>query len=181
MKIACNVIENGHKDNRLDEFLQHTDALYGFALKLTKTAEDAKDLVQDTFLRAVRYVNHYEEGTNTRSWLFRMMHNLFINSYRREKKNPIIKVKEDSDFPFDISVKPAVYEHSFSDEVMLAFNSLNPDMKAALFLCDVESLKYDEIAKILSVPLCTVKTRIHRARSYVRKSLLNSGFFISNN
>ncbi|MEL7005148.1 MAG: RNA polymerase sigma factor [Bacteroidota bacterium] len=181
MKTACNVINDDHRDACLEEFLEHTDALYGFALRLTKTSDDANDLVQDTYLRAVRYVDHYERGTNTRSWLFRMMHNLFINNYHREKKNPIIKMNEDNDYQFDVAVKPEVYQHTFSDEVMIAFNGLNPNMKAALFLCDVENLKYDEIAEILSIPLCTVKTRIHRARSSVKKSLLNSGFFIRNN
>lgn len=169
------------QDRRLEEFLLHTDVLYGFALKLTSIKDDAQDLVQDTFLRAVRYVDHYTEGTNTRSWLLKMMHNLFINNYRKEKRNPILKNHDDSYEITQPAIHPEVYQNSFSDEVMIAFNHLNADMKAVLYLCDVEGLKYVEISEILDVPVCTVKTRIHRARAALRKTLLNSGFQARNN
>lgn len=181
MKLVCKASEIDYKERCLDEFLQHADSLYGFASRLTRTADDAKDLVQDTFLRAMRYIDRYEEGTNKHAWLFTIMHNLFINQYRKQKRNPLIPIEGDNGFHFDSPVKPEVFQHSFSDELMIAFNLLKPDMKTVLFLCDIENLKYDEISKILNIPLATVKTRIHRARAFLRKSLLNSGFFPRNN
>ena len=181
MKITCKASDISYKDRCLNEFLQHADSLYGFAARLTRTLDDAKDLVQDTFLRAMRYVDHYEEGTNTRSWLFTIMHNLFINQYRRQQKSPLVPLEGDNGFHFDRPVKPEVFQNSFSDELMVVFNKLKPDMKAVLFLCDVENLKYEEISKILDIPIATVKTRIHRSRTFLRESLLRSGFFPRNN
>ncbi len=176
-------ITTTERDQYLSEFLEHTNALYHFAVKLTSNDEDANDLVQDTFLRAVKYYQHYELGTNARSWLFRMMYNLFINSYRRQQNNPIIEIPEDNagNPYYESSVRPEVFKNTFSDEVMNSFNGLKPEFKSAIFLRDFEGLKYDEISKVLDIPVCTVKTRLHRARTLMRKSLTSSGFYSRNN
>lgn len=167
----------------LDEFLQHSGTMYHFALKLTNNSEDAQDLVQDTFLRAFRYYDHYKPGTNSRSWLFKLMYNLFINNYRRKQNSPLIELDDDRTHNpyYDKPVRPDVFKNSFSDEVMLAFNRLKPELKSALFLRDFEGLKYNEISKVLNIPVYTVKTRIHRARTLMRKSLVNSGVYLRNN
>ncbi|MCG8390062.1 MAG: RNA polymerase sigma factor [Cytophagales bacterium] len=171
------------REQYLDEFLLHTDALYHFAVKLTQNDEDAQDLVQDTYLRAFKYHSHYELGTNSRSWLFRMMYNLFINDYRRKQKSPFVEIDDEkNDHPYyNRPVRPDVFQNTFSDEVMLAFNNLKSEFKSAIFLRDFEGLKYDEISKILDIPVCTVKTRIHRARTLMRRSLVDSGFYSRNN
>ena len=170
-------------EKHLEEFLQHTDAMFHFAVKLANNEEDAQDLVQDTFLRAFKYQNYYEPGTNARSWLFKMMYNLFVNSYRRKQKGPFVEMTdENNDINYyETPVKPDVFRNTFSDEVMNAFNALKEEFKWAIFLRDFEGLKYEEISKVLDIPLCTVKTRIHRARMLMRKSLMDSGFYGRNN
>ncbi len=171
------------REEYLEEFMQHTNAMYHFAVKLTNNEEDAQDLVQDTFLRAVKYYEHYELGTNARSWLFRMMYNLFINNYRRKQNSPLVEMPEDgtNNPHYERAVKPEVFQNTFSDEVMMAFNHLKSEFKSALYLRDFEGLKYDEISKVLDIPICTVKTRLHRARTLMRNSLVNSGFYSRNN
>ena len=111
------------------------------------------------------------------------MYNLFVNSYRRKQKGPFVEVNEennDSNY-YEQPVRPDVFQNTFSDEVMNAFNGLKDEFKLAIFLRDFEGLKYDEISKVLNIPLCTVKTRIHRARTLMRKSLIDSGFYGRNN
>ena len=175
----CELLSSTPSGEYCDEFLQHAGTMYHFALKLTNSNEDAQDLVQDTFLRAFRYYDHYKPGTNSRSWLFKLMYNLFINGYRRKQNSPLIELDDERNLNpyYDKPVKPEVFKNSFSDEVMLAFNRLKPELKSALFLRDFEGLKYNEIAKVLNIPVYTVKTRIHRARTLMRKSLVKSGFY----
>ncbi|MEO1052337.1 MAG: RNA polymerase sigma factor [Bacteroidota bacterium] len=167
----------------VNEFLLHLDSLYSFALKLTSNEENARDLVQDAYLRALRYVEHYTPGTNARAWLFKLMYNQFVNDYRRKQNSPLVEIDEDSqgNSYYERPISPEVFNNTLSDEVVLAFNHLKSDLKAVIYLRDFESLKYDEISKVLDIPVCTVKTRIHRGRTLMRQSLAKSGFFSRNN
>ena len=154
------------------DFIKHSDILYGFAYRLAQNADDAKDLVQDTFLRALKYADHYTPGTNARSWLYRIMYNLFINQYRKQRRSPIVAAHEhEEDRGGQYTISPDAFRNSMSDEVMLAFNQLKPEFKSVLYLRDFEDLKYEEISHVLDIPICTVKTRIHRARLYMRQTL----------
>jgi len=163
------------------EFIQHGEALLGFAMKLVRNEDDAKDLVQDTYLRALNYADHYTPGTHARSWLYRILYNLFINQYRRKKRSPIVDVVEHDEQRSTHVIDPEAFRHALSDEVMLAFNSLKPEFKTVLYLRDFEDLKYEEIAQILQVPVCTIKTRIHRARLYMRRKLAKLKAFAMRN
>ena len=149
--------------------LAHIDSLYGMALRLTRRAADAEDLVQDTYLKAFRSANQFEAGTNLKAWLFTILHNTFRNNRRHDGRNP---VDVDSE-----AVERAAGEGSAdqSPEQLLSRQTLDADLQAALdalpdafrqavWLRDVEELSYAEIAKILDVPIGTVMSRISRGR-----------------
>ena len=160
----------------IGEFGEYIDALYNFAYRLTEDEEEAKDLVQETYYRAYYYFDHYQLGTNPKSWLFRILKNLFINDYHRKSKISFSDYEDTDAFKavahndgYNIMMK------SFSDQVIAAFNILPPDLKMIVYLRDLEDLRYDEIQEVLDIPLSTVKTRLHRARNMLRKKLINLG------
>ncbi|HXH18324.1 MAG TPA: sigma-70 family RNA polymerase sigma factor, partial [Chitinophagales bacterium] len=139
------------------EFYPHVDALYNFAYHLVYNEEDAKDLVQDTYLKAYRFAESYEEGTNAKAWLFKILKNAFINEYRRKAKQPA-KVDYEDVIAFQDAedVKPAgtvdlrleIFQGMIGDEVTRAINSLPVDFRTVILLCDIEGFTYEEIAKI---------------------------------
>jgi len=164
------------------EFLPHLNSLYYFALKLTGDEEMAQDLVQETFLRALRFYEKYEVGTNARAWLFKMMKNLFINEFRREKRQPQrvdidsvfsgVGEEEEEQTPPSTMVVEEASSASLSDEVAKALASLPVEFRTILILADVEQFTYEEIATILDMPIGTVRSRLHRARHLLREKLL---------
>jgi RNA polymerase sigma-70 factor (ECF subfamily) len=155
------------------EALPHMDALFNFALRMTGDSDDANDLVQDTFLKAFRFFDKFEKGTNCKAWLFRILKNTFINTYRKKTKEPD-KVDYEDVENFYESVKPSstdsahlekeIYDNLLDDEISSAIASLPDDFKTVIILSDIEGFTYDEIADFVDVPVGTVRSRLHRAR-----------------
>jgi len=163
-----------------DELLPHADALYNFAYHLTYNEEDANDLVQDTFMKAFRFIGSYEKGTNAKAWLFKILKNGFINEYRRKAKQPNkvdyedIIAYQDADedkggVVFDL--REDIFDGMMGDEITVAINSLPIDFKTVILLCDIEGFTYEEISKIIDIPIGTVRSRLHRARNMLKESL----------
>lgn len=174
--------------NRESEFrkeaLSHTDAVYRMALRLTKNRVDAEDLVQETFLKAYRFWDSFEQGSNCRAWLFKILTNLFITSYHK-------KSREKQQFTYDDVESHYLYnqieggndKHQFSDPEKMLFNQLlDDDVKKAIeelpedfrivvVLSFVEGFSYQEIADIVGIQLGTVKSRLHRGRKLLQKGL----------
>lgn len=155
------------------EALPHMDALYNFALRMTGDSDDANDLVQDTYLKAFRFFDKFEKGTNCKAWLFRILKNTFINTYRKKTKEPD-KVDYEDVESFYENVKPSstdsahlekeIYDNLLDDEISAAIASLPDDFKTVVILSDIEGFTYDEIADFVDVPVGTVRSRLHRAR-----------------
>lgn len=163
-----------------NELLPHADALYNFAYHLTYNEEDANDLVQETFLKAFRFINSFDSGTNAKAWLFKILKNGFINEYRRKKKEPNkvdyedIIAYQDADeekggVAFDL--REDIFDGMMGDEITVALDKLPVDFKTIILLCDIEEFSYEEIAKILDIPIGTVRSRLHRARNALKESL----------
>ena len=163
------------------EALPHSDVLYNFALRMTNNAADAEDLLQETFLKAFRFWDKYEQGTNIRAWLFRIMKNSYINRYRRESKEPETvdydevknfynTIRGESADPNDL--QEAIFGNLLDDDVTGAIAELPEDFRTVLILSDIEGLTYEEIADFADIPLGTVRSRLHRARKVLRARLL---------
>jgi RNA polymerase sigma factor (sigma-70 family) len=162
------------------EFLPHIDSLYNFATYLQNDDEVAKDLLQETYMRAYRFINYYEKGTNAKAWLIRILKNTFINEYRRKSKLPTKVEFEDTYQQVDeeeegstqnVDLRQEIYNTLVGDEITTAVNALPVDYRLIILLCDVEGFKYDEIAKIIDVPIGTVRSRLHRARNMLKEKL----------
>jgi len=164
-----------------EEFLPHIDALFTFAYHLTYNDENAKDLVQETFLKAYRFIESYKEGTNAKAWLFKILKNAFINDYRKKAKQPN-KVdyeeiasyhdSEDGNYKY-LDLRHEIFQGMIGDEVAAALNSLPVDFKTVVLLCDIEGFTYEEMAKIINIPIGTVRSRLHRARNMLKERLKN--------
>lgn len=164
------------------EFLPHLDSLYFFALKLTGNEDSAQDLVQETFLKAFRFCDKYQEGTNAKAWLFKILKNIFINEFRKEKRQgqyvdfesvaPTISEDEEETKIPSAMVEEEASSTSLSDEVAKALASLPVEFRTIIILADVEQFTYEEIAAILDIPIGTVRSRLHRARQLLREKLL---------
>jgi len=162
------------------EFLPHIDSMYNFAYRLTFDEDDAKDLVQDTYLKAYRFIQSFEQGTNAKAWLFRILKNSFINDFRKKSKQPA-KVdyqevetfynSEDVDKSITTDLRVDAVQDMIGDEISNALNSLDVDFRTVIILCDLEGFKYDEMAKILDIPIGTVRSRLHRARNLLKEKL----------
>ena len=162
------------------EFLPQIDALYTFAYHLAYNEEDANDLVQETYLKAYRFIDKYREGTNAKAWLFKILKNVFINQYRRKSKRPT-KVdyeevigyhdEEESSYSSYLDLREEMFQDMIGDEVTNAINSLPVDFRVVILLCDVEGFTYEEISKIIDIPIGTVRSRLHRARNMLKEKL----------
>ena len=162
------------------EFFPHADALYNFAFHLTYNEDDANDLVQDTFLKSYRFINSYEKGTNAKAWLFKILKNSFINEYRKKSRTPRevdyedYIAYQDSDEATGIGsldMRSNVFQNMMGDEITNAINSLPADFRTVILLCDVEDFSYEEIAKIVDIPIGTVRSRLHRSRNMLKDQL----------
>lgn len=154
------------------EFTPHMDALYNYAYRLTRNADDAEDLLQDVLMRSYRYAHYYEPGSNAKSWLFRMMNNHFINLYRKKSKSPEKVEFEAVDFKAgEQSTDLKSFYNSIGDEMLSSLNALPDHLRSIVLLSDVEGFKYEEISKIMDIPLGTVKTWIHKARNVLKDKL----------
>ena len=164
------------------EFLPNADALYNFAYHLTFDEEDSNDLVQDTFLKAWRFINSYQEGTNAKAWLFKILKNTFINEYRRKKVRPAevdyedfltYQESDDTRQVGSLDLRQEIFQNMLGDEMTKAINELPVDFRTIILLCDVEDFSYEEIAKIIDIPIGTVRSRLFRARNMLKDKLRN--------
>ena len=164
------------------EAIPHMDILYNYALRMTSNPDDAHDLVQETFLKAYRFWDKYEKGTNIKAWLFRILKNSYINRYRKETKEPDTVDYEDiqnfyhtiryqSSDPNDLQEK--IFGGLLEDDVARALESLPEDFRTVVILCDIEGLTYEEIAEFVDCPIGTVRSRIHRGRKMLRVKLFD--------
>lgn len=174
-----------HDRQRLDrifeeELLPHADALKTFAFHLTFNEEEANDLVQETYLKAYRFIDKYEEGTHAKAWLFKILKNAFINEYRKKSRRPAkvdyeeISAYHDSDddrITGYTDLREDIFENMMGDEVTTAINALPLDFRTVILLCDIEDFTYEEIAKIIDVPIGTVRSRLFRARNMLKEML----------
>lgn len=166
-----------HKDFE-EEALQHLDLLFNFARKMTNSSEDASDLVQETYLKAFRFWNSYEKGTNIKAWLFRILRNTHINRYRRESKEPdavdfetVQNLNHKSNGQGSAALDQ-ILGSLLEDDVSLAIASLPDDFRTVVILSDIEGLSYEEIAEFVECPIGTVRSRLHRGRRVLRSQLL---------
>ena len=180
----ANVDENINKvekDAQFEkEFMPLINSLYNFAYRLTLDEDDANDLVQETYLKAYRFFNSYEQGTNAKAWLFRILKNSFINDFRKKSKEPS-KVdyqevesfynSDDIDENITTDLRVESLQDMIGDEVANALNSLAVDFRTIIILCDLEGFTYEEMAKILDIPIGTVRSRLHRARNLLKDKL----------
>jgi RNA polymerase sigma-70 factor (ECF subfamily) len=163
-------------------------SLYSAALRMTRNPSDAEDLVQETYLKAYRAFGSFKEGTNLKAWLYRILTNTFINSYRARKRRP---EQTDIDDVEDLylyrrlggleavnagrSPEEEVLEHFTEAEVKAAVEALPEQFRMAVLLADVEGFSYKEIAEILDIPIGTVMSRLHRGRKSLQKTLHDFG------
>jgi len=172
--------EKKNKEIFKKELLPHIDSLHTFAYHLSYNEEDANDLVQETYLKAYRFIEKYREGTNAKAWLFKILKNAYINQYRKKSKRPkkvdfedIVKY-QDSDiagFTTYEDLRVELFENMMGDEVTIAINTLPIDFRTVILLCDIEGFTYEEISKIIDVPIGTVRSRLFRARNLLKEKL----------
>lgn len=162
------------------ELIPHADALYNFAYHLTYNEEDANDLVQEAYLKAYKYIYQYQSGTNGKAWLFRILKNTFINDYRKVSKQPnTVDYQELVDIHMEDEIasshlydlREEIFNGSMGDEISTALNDLPIDFKTVILLCDIEGFSYEEISKILEIPIGTVRSRLHRGRNILKEKL----------
>ncbi len=155
------------------EAVPHMDSLYNFALKMTGDSDDASDLIQETYLKAFRFFDKFEKGTNCKAWLFRIMKNTYINTYRKSIKEPDkVDYEEVENFYENIKasntdsahLEKDIYDNLLDDELSGAISSLPEDFRTVVILADIEGFTYEEIADFIDVPVGTVRSRLHRAR-----------------
>jgi len=162
--------------------LQHLDPMYSAALRLTKNERDAEDLVQDTFLRAYRFFDKFERGTNMKAWLFKILTNTFINRYRRRVKERTVVEGSERDTVHDRFISrdateyPAnpeqyFFDRQLTDDILGAIDSLPIDFRLVVILADLQEFSYKEIAEILGCPVGTVMSRLYRGRKLLQKML----------
>jgi len=176
-----NTLEKDYEKIFNDEFLPHADALYNFAYYLVYNEDDANDLVQETFMKAFRFVDKYEVGSNARAWLFKILKNGFINQYRKKSKRPTevdfedITNFHDGDSDSNLAgfedLRTEMFEHMLGDEVTNAINSLSLPYRTVVLLADIEGFTYKEIAAIMNIELGTVRSRLNRARNLLKNRL----------
>jgi RNA polymerase sigma-70 factor (ECF subfamily) len=166
------------------EAIAHMDALYGVACRLTRNPSEAEDLVQDALVKAMRARDQFHPGTNLKAWLFRILTNTFINKYRRGGLERSLFDGPDADpladgwvsaatmrqlrDPEQVALLPLV-----EGEVRRALDTLPPEFRMAVILCDVEEFSYEEIAQIMGCPIGTVMSRLHRGRKLLQRALYN--------
>lgn len=166
-----------------EQAMEYMPALYTAAMRMTRNPSDAEDLVQEAYLKAYRAFGGFQEGTNLRAWLYRILTNTYINTYRAKKRRPEqsdIDDVEDLYLYKRLSATNAEFGRSAEDELLEtitdsavkeAIESLPESFRMAVLLSDVEGFSYKEIADILDVPMGTVMSRLHRGRKALQKAL----------
>lgn len=166
------------------EAVPHVDALYATAIRLTRNEGDAEDLIQETMLKAYRYFDKYEQGTNCKAWLFKIMTNTFINKYRKAQKRKEFLIDDDSRPLAERAVMPErnpLHQHFgdqdtmffrlFGDEVKAALEEIPVDFRVVVLLADLQDFAYKDIADIMECPIGTVMSRLYRGRRMLQQKL----------
>ena len=163
--------------------LVHLDSLFGAAYRLTRNARDAEDLVQDSLLRAYRFWDSFEQDSNCKAWLLRIVTNTFINEYQRKKRSREVldAATAEQDATDGVLVHSTagdkqspdqvLLQASVSDDVQKALQQLPDDFRTAVILCDMQGLSYKEIAEIMECPVGTVMSRLFRGRKLLAATL----------
>lgn len=162
--------------------LPYLDQLYGAAMKMTRNPQDAQDLVQETFAKAFASFGTFTEGTNLKAWLYRIMTNAYINTYRKKQREPYLGAVEDlEDWQMggaesttamsSRSAEAEAIDRTPATVVTDALNELPEDFRMVVYLADVEGFSYQEIADIVERPIGTVMSRLHRGRARLRQAL----------
>ena len=163
--------------------LAHVDALYGAAYRLTRNPRDAEDLVQDALLRAYRFWDSFQQDSNCKAWLLRIVTNTFINEYQRRKRTREVldAASAEQDATDGVLVQASandkqtpervLLDRSVSDDVQRALDQLPEDFRTAVILCDMQGLSYKEIAEIMECPVGTVMSRLFRGRKLLASAL----------
>ena len=175
------------EDDRSWEFepaaLPYLDALYNMGYRLTRNAEDAEDLVQETYLKAYKYYDKFQPGTNLKAWLFKILKNTFINGYRKRQNQPTKTDFADIEGSFESLVseeagqairspEEEALDQMMDEDVQKAIDDLRDDYRMVVLLVDLEGFSYKEAANILDVPVGTVMSRLYRGRRALEKTLL---------
>jgi RNA polymerase sigma-70 factor (ECF subfamily) len=166
------------------EAMPHIHALYGAAMRLTRSASDAEDLVQETFMKAFKAFDQYEEGTNCKAWLFRIQTNTFINKYRRKVKEREIlegneRIAAQHFLVHPQSKKPtldpesAIVDQFLSDEILKALEHVPVDFRVVVELSDIHGLSYKQVADAVEIPVGTVMSRLFRGRRILQEHLFD--------
>jgi RNA polymerase sigma-70 factor (ECF subfamily) len=180
----------GHPQGRNDggQFEQaampYLDSLYNTAYRMARNAEDAEDLVQETYLKAYRSYAQFTPGTNLKAWLFKILKNTFINEYRKRQAAPLESDFAEIEEVFESQVSPQaagqmktpeeeILEGAFDEGVQAALEALPVDYRMAVLLADIEGFSYKEIAEILDIPVGTVMSRLYRGRKLLEAAMLH--------
>lgn len=179
--------ENTRRKEFEETAMEHIDSLYNMALRLVFNKEEAEDLVQETYLKAYRFFDSFQKGTNIKAWLYKILKNTFINKYRKEIATPGEILYEDleavnSGLAYEqeknatgladtLESKYADFSGLLEDNVKQALDSLPAEYREAILLSDVEELSYQDIAEIANVPIGTIKSRLNRGRKLLQKKL----------
>lgn len=165
------------------EALPHMEALYRTGLRMTKNESDAEDLVQEAYVKAYRFWDRFEPGSNCRAWLFKIMTNIFINEYRSKSRSPMAFNVDEMDDNFLYGQLAAeggaenpeqqLFAKVFDDDIKKAIENLPDDFRLVVVLSFLEGFSYQEIANITDLQLGTVKSRLHRGRKLLQKALLD--------
>jgi RNA polymerase sigma-70 factor (ECF subfamily) len=180
------VSEEHQSRNTPEEFeaiaLEHFDALYNTAVRLTRNPDEAQDLVQETYFKAYRFFHRFELGTNVKAWLFTILRNTYINSYRKvvrqqrvdfEQVVPLHAAPETSSEWTDRGSVEEMLRHVVQDDVKRALDELPEEYRMVVLLADLEDFSYKEISAIVGCPVGTVMSRLFRGRRLLRKSLVD--------
>jgi len=161
--------------------MQYAPQLYSAAMRMTRNPADAEDLMQDVYLRAYRGYAGFEEGTNLRAWLFRILTNTFINSYRAKQRRPqesdlgdvedLYLYRRIPQITASRSAEDTLFDLFTDDEVKAALEDLPDTFRLPVLLADVQDFSYKEIAEMLDIPIGTVMSRLHRGRKAMQKAL----------